>query len=248
MDDAEFDGFIARASDPNLIAGIYNYCDRRCERCPFSARCLQFRERRRSAAERDDDEPIEVTVTRSLGRTVDMLRIIGRRLGVELVNENDTRRHDDDERDPQDARTDVDTLVERARTYAGLACPIASALRPILVLQGDQGLVDVIDTIGTAATNIPPKIYRAIWNTTEADFDATEIQNDANGSAKIARLLVDESRRAWLVLMERGQATADGVPGRLVRMLEDIDKGLAARFPLAMAFIRPGFDTERPAA
>jgi hypothetical protein len=50
------------------------------------------------------------------------------------------------------------------------------------------------------------------------------------------------------VLLDRGQATADGVPARLVALLEEIDGGLAARFPRAMAFIRPGFDTERPAA
>lgn len=28
------------ADNPNFIAGIYNYCVRWCERCPFTARCL----------------------------------------------------------------------------------------------------------------------------------------------------------------------------------------------------------------
>jgi len=28
------------AADPPFIAGIYNYCDRWCERCPLSHRCL----------------------------------------------------------------------------------------------------------------------------------------------------------------------------------------------------------------
>src|SRR5918992_2903121 len=30
------------ANNPNLISGIYNYCDRWCERCPFSSRCLVY--------------------------------------------------------------------------------------------------------------------------------------------------------------------------------------------------------------
>lgn len=30
------------AADPNLISGIYNYCDRWCERCAFTSRCLLY--------------------------------------------------------------------------------------------------------------------------------------------------------------------------------------------------------------
>jgi len=44
--------------------------------------------------------------------------------------------------------------------------------------------------------------------------------------------------------MEIGRATADGVPMALVRVLDEIDAGLVKRFPRAMSFIRPGFDTE----
>jgi hypothetical protein len=48
--------------------------------------------------------------------------------------------------------------------------------------------------------------------------------------------------------MEPGQATADGVPARLAQLLDELDAALKARFPRAMDFVRPGFDTERPAA
>jgi len=30
------------AADKRLIPGIYNYCDRWCERCPQTHRCLNF--------------------------------------------------------------------------------------------------------------------------------------------------------------------------------------------------------------
>jgi alanyl-tRNA synthetase len=30
------------AQNPDLISGIYNYCDRWCERCAFTARCLTY--------------------------------------------------------------------------------------------------------------------------------------------------------------------------------------------------------------
>jgi hypothetical protein len=40
-----------------------------------------------------------------------------------------------------------------------------------------------------------------------------------------------------------GRAAADGVPARLIRLLDDLDNGLARVFP-GPWFIRPGFDTE----
>src|SRR5215213_7181439 len=30
------------ANNPDLISGVYNYCDRWCERCPLTARCLVY--------------------------------------------------------------------------------------------------------------------------------------------------------------------------------------------------------------
>src|SRR5437773_11989406 len=36
-----------------FISGIYNYCDRWCERCPFTARCLVYA----TEKEDEDDDP-----------------------------------------------------------------------------------------------------------------------------------------------------------------------------------------------
>ena len=44
------------ARNPDHISGIYNYCDRWCERCPFTARCLVY------ASERADDDAADPEV------------------------------------------------------------------------------------------------------------------------------------------------------------------------------------------
>jgi hypothetical protein len=44
------------ARNPDFISGIYNYCDRWCERCPFTARCLVY------ATERADDDAADPEV------------------------------------------------------------------------------------------------------------------------------------------------------------------------------------------
>jgi hypothetical protein len=36
------DGLETLASEKRFIPGIYNYCDRWCERCPQTSRCLNF--------------------------------------------------------------------------------------------------------------------------------------------------------------------------------------------------------------
>ena len=43
------------AAEPDLIPGIYTYCDRWCERCAFTSRCLQFR---LEAEERESGEAL----------------------------------------------------------------------------------------------------------------------------------------------------------------------------------------------
>src|ERR1051325_1312896 len=41
------------ANNPDLISGVYNYCDRWCERCPLTSRCLVY------ATEQEDNEVFE---------------------------------------------------------------------------------------------------------------------------------------------------------------------------------------------
>jgi hypothetical protein len=68
------------------------------------------------------------------------------------------------------------------------------------------------------------------------------VQNDWNGTAKLARLIVAESKDAWQVVLKAGEASANSPLNELVELLDRIDAGLAERFPRAMDFLRPGFD------
>ena len=61
------------ASDPRLIPGIYNYCHGRCERCPFTDRCLTFRRMREDEARHPGEDVLEA-VGRNFARTFDLLK------------------------------------------------------------------------------------------------------------------------------------------------------------------------------
>ena len=106
----------------------------------------------------------------------------------------------------------ADRLVIAARYYTMTAWRVTQALRPIAEERGDSGVIAAVETIAALAGPIASKTYRAVSGAADDDFDRFDLEGDANGSAKVARLTVAESRRAWQVLMEIGRATADGVP------------------------------------
>jgi hypothetical protein len=237
MDNAVFDELTG--SDPSLIPGIYNYCDRRCDRCPFTARCFSYRQALSDPAvlSSDPTESVARIMSRSLERTMGMLRAAAERLGIDL-----SYIPDDIEAEVAADISRRDPLVEKGREYCITAWPIVRALRPLLEARGDAAVLGALDTIEYLCTLVASKIYRAVSGTTRGWSETDDLQSDANGSAKVARLMIADSRRAWSVLMEAGRATADGVPARLVECLDELDTEVSARFPHAMQFIRPGFD------
>ena len=100
-----------------------------------------------------------------------------------------------------------------------------------------------LDTISWHAGLIAAKVHRALHGLAECVSFTSEdpVQDDWNGSAKLARILVAESKSAWQVVMREGEAAADSPLLELVVLLDRIDKALGERFPDAMKFLRPGF-------
>lgn len=240
MDAAEFDRLVTRARDPRLIPGIYNYCDGRCPRCPFTERCLMYLDNQELQTTGGDDRSMADTVGDSLQRTLEMLAEVARREGMDrhalAEDAKESAAHEDLERHRQDP------LAVRAREYGHLAWRIGRAIAPIAVARDDTPLVDAVETIEWFSSMISAKLYRAICGQAEGWEGPDEVQTDFNGSAKIALVGIGESRRAWAVLMEAGRATANGVPAQAVRILEELDAAVRDRFPRATAFVRPGFD------
>jgi len=245
MHDPQFDEIVERASSPYVIPGIYNYCDHRCERCRFANRCFQHIETtRQTDAPPDSVESVAHIMTRSLDQTMHMLRVAADRLGVDLSVEAPATSAQIKEGCEAFEGAMNDPLVVKSRDYTCTVWPVARALRPVLQARGDPLVVEALDTIESLCLKVSSKTFRAVSSASGAWDDPTDQQSDSNGSAKVARLLIAESRRAWRVMMEAGRASADGLPARLIQLLDELDKEIAARFPQAMLFIRPGFDTE----
>lgn len=243
---------LERAKNPVLIPGIYNYCDRWCECCAFTHRCLSFVERQEHT---DASTDLAGAVQNSFEDTLSILRAVASRMGLDPaeLERVDPDAMEADARAATEAR--ADPACQAAHRYAHLAGGRldASRLPAELSLPGRPGPVEVIRWYQHL---IGAKVYRAIRGSADNDHQAGEIQTDANGSSKIALLAVERSRKAWLSLAGApGAAAAPGTPqaapdapsvARIVAQLDLIAAELERRFPFARSFLRPGFD--EPAA
>jgi hypothetical protein len=241
MTDRLLDPELESVIEPGPIAGVYNYCNRWCERCRFTTRCGVFR----SCAEQDaagaDDVP---TLTASTEQVLQTIQAGAERFGIDLSTTDEESEAIMQEEDRITEAAKAEPVVLQAREYSQLAWPVVRALRPVLEARADAVALDALRVIEALMLPVASKTYRAVRSEMDPWTDRTDPARDSLGSAKIARIMIADSRHAWRVLMEVGRAAADGVPAKLDALLEDVGAGLARRFPTAMQFVRPGFDTE----
>jgi hypothetical protein len=101
------------AENPRHIEGVFNYCDRWCERCPLTDRCLNFamgvEQEAEAAAEEDGATPDASKVWKSLGDSL--------RLTFEMIAEECRERGIDFAALQADASSEViaDKLAEKKR-------------------------------------------------------------------------------------------------------------------------------------
>ena len=224
------------ASNPDLISGIYNYCDRWCERCPLTSRCLVY------ATEQEDNDSLEspdllneafwLKLSSIFHETRAMIDEWSRNAGVDL-------------REPIEAENggskrkrqlvDNHPLTKTGKKYANAA---SDWLREFDQMSEANDLEDAREVIQWYQYQIAVKTMRALSGRTE-EFE--EDPKDSDGSAKVALIGIDRSIAAWrmmqLSLPERAESI---VP--LILQLDRLRRRLESAFPEARGFVRPGFD------
>jgi len=231
--------------DGRFVDGIFNYCDRWCERCPFTDRCRLYFDLRRE----DEEHPqrtLSQHVEASMTSVMTLLTAWCEQHGLDL---EEVRREARSEAAGAAAQrrkgARADPLQKMAEGYSHAAYQLLQAMDQAAACDTlPEPVQDAIETIRTHLLLVSSKIYRALSGFADRDkpVDESPIQNDWNGSAKVARLVIDQSRIAWERLLEQGKAPADSPIRRMPQLLDAIDRQLAERFPRAMEFVRPGFD------
>jgi hypothetical protein len=234
-----------------LIPGIYNYCHTRCDECPFTDRCLTFRHMREDEPRHPDRNTLEHVHT-NFAHAGDLVKTWCESAGIAV----DALREDARSKETARACARLEAVVESdpihqlAFAYTKSAFNLVSSLDALAPFHEWPAPVgEALTTIGWYAGMVSAKVDRALHGSADSGGGGSDpVQNDWNGSAKVARLAIAESQRAWDTLLLAGQAPADAPVRKTRELLDSIDRGLASRFPDAMDFVRPGFDEPEVAA
>ncbi len=251
------------AGDPRFISGIYNYCDRWCERCPLTSRCLVFATEQQEDAEDPASRDINnrafwTRLEKIFHEAQEMLDEMLKERGIELepmdpeTEQKQARRHDEARNHP--CAVDASKYAKAVKEWFEQAEPRFRERGEALESQhrmelpgadpaGDaRHLEDAVEVIRWYQYQIAVKLMRAASSAQREDeMDIALDHSDADGSAKVALIGTDRSLAAWAEVLRQLPDEEDRILP-LLAALSRLRCDVEAAFPNARAFIRPGFD------
>jgi len=236
------------AGDERFIPGIYNYCDRWCERCSQTLHCLNF-----SVSEEEFSEPESRDIrneafwrklSQILVEALESLKEAGKKWGI----------------DPEAFESASDTESVRIKDEAAenhVVCRAAGAYGSMVEdwVKRREGLLFETASVGDGGVEIEEafevirwyqyfigaKVARAIRGRIEEEERGDELAGDSDGSAKIALVAMDRSIGAWAMILHCNSLCAEGAL-EIISFLDRLRQAVEETFPSARSFIRPGFD------
>ncbi len=240
--------------EPDLIPGIYNYCDRWCERCTYTSRCLQFQvesEEIQSGDALRDFDALNVRFWQDMGEAlIQAMRLIKEMAEQEGIDSEDLHKETVFSEPLKSIQLTAreHPCANAALVYSGMvnewfaAVDEFSEAEESLLTNHPLFLDEHFQVIRHYQYFIYPKIVRAIEGRMSDPAAAKhEPQSDAHGTAKITLIAIDRSLAAWSVLYAEYPAHEDKTLSILIH-LDRLRRSLEVVFPAARAFVRPGFD------
>ena len=250
------------AKDPRFISGIYNYCDRWCERCAFTQRCMTF-----ALCENDNPQSKDINnkafwdkIGEIFKVTLEMVKENAEKMGIDLnsidyekADKYEEKVHKISQEQPyskaaldylETVRNWFDSnkslLQEKADELLMLAQADIPAAKPV---DEAVSIKDCLDVIQWYQYQIYVKLCRAASGMLRGEFEEIDYcSEDANGSAKVAIIGIERSIAAWGELLNKFPQQEDVILSILVKLKRLLRQAETA-FPDARSFVRPGFDT-----
>lgn len=252
------------AYDRRFIPGIYNYCDRLCERCFFTSRCLTYAidaEDNNDPAARDlNNKAFWERLHAIFRQTAEMLKELASEMGIDptsLDKESlsESVSHQIDEADNHElvraSRQYIQMTDEWFESEYSLFEQKEDELNSLLEIGMDETKIhcearsirDAVEVIRWYQHQIYVKLKRALTrdNSINEELEKVIFESDSIGSAKVALIGIDRSMGAWGKLHEHFPERADSILDILVHV-DRLRRRVEQLFPQARNFKRPGFD------
>lgn len=229
-----------------FIEGIYNYCDRWCERCTFTACCrVAETESEMTDEERDiNNEAFWRRLAANFAEASIMLKEKAEEFGVELNIVSDEEFAEIQERG--DEFIENQELTKLAENYRKETRKTLEEKDEWLIFStlDDAARTEMLEIIQWYQYFISAKIRRGFHGILDFDgnpdeAELTDTQSDANGSIKIALIAAERSIMAWTALLSDENAARISP---IISLLKTIQQIAEKKFPDARNFLRPGFD------
>jgi hypothetical protein len=250
------------AANSKHIKGIYNYCDRWCERCNFTSRCAVYASEAGLTSEEKDinNKSFWDTISNTLADAVTQLQKIADEGGITIPADDDAEMNAymaNAKKEQQEM--EQHPLIKYCKEYMVAASELlknneALQQKGVALAQlVELGVKDVNETnkevvqlneyfeiVQWYLFQIQVKFMRAL-PTFDNDEGDEAIESDSNGSAKVALIATDRCIVAWQHIMQwLPDAQDDILP--LLGLLQKIRTLGEHTFPHARAFVRAGLD------
>jgi hypothetical protein len=225
---------------------ISAYCDRWCARCAFTSRCSLFAIEMAEGMCGDLGDAIELAV----GAPHPESNEDAPRPSAAWIAEMNSS--DISDRESEAVARDLDARRTKATEspIGNLAWAWSIVALRWLEARAEQAssgadplLKEAFEVAIWDPGFIAGKLMRAVEGRLEfqagGSVEDDPIQNDWNGTAKVALISIERSEHAWRTI---AQATGDETPASLADQLADLRLQVEAEFPKAWQFVRPGFD------
>jgi hypothetical protein len=251
--------------DPKFIDGIFNYCDKWCEKCYFTSRCRVFDQVSELTPEELDisNKKFWDSISKNFMEAKQIVFRAAEKHGIDIEKLTKTEFGEFEKKRKQARKIIKESdLGKFTRNYISLANAwlknhehIREIQKDVLQkmdlgIHSDEEMLSYVHTIKECLEivqwylfMIAVKFNRASSGKLEDDGweEANGFQKDSDGSAKVAMISTQRTFDAWLKLFELlPNEEQNLIP--ILALLQKILKKGEEDFPNAKNFIRPGFD------
>lgn len=249
-----------------FISGIYNYCDRWCERCDFTTRCRNFESTGKLSSDQLDinNKAFWESIAGNFQQAIELLYKAAEEHGFDLskaMTKEEETVYEEQQKFLKKALKDhqvsklckqyqklVMPFVEKSEGLVDKTRELVSHLHLGIKTEAEvvhtvAGIGDCFEIIQWYIFFIDAKLHRALRGKLEAEDWEVEygFQKDSEGSAKIAIIAIDRSMGAWKGLYNAMPSLED-IALEALSLLSQLKQKALEEFHKAMEFKRPGFD------
>lgn len=243
----------------NFISGIYNFCDRWCEKCELSHRCKLFADEQEDLKEIKNTDDFIGIISKSFQKTIELLQDFATQRGIdlgEMLREEDAVYEKITSFKLIKKQPEVDASIryskkieqflkknnyfENEKTFflkqIEMAIEIDKNEKTLKILE------EALQIINWYQFQISVKLTSAFRYFPHDPAFEDEVQNMHHASAKITLIGIENSMKAWHSILEIVDTSKEDFILNFLIQLVQLKRNIYKKFPLIDKFKRPGFD------